>query len=261
MSNESENPRSEELAPGIEKVYYSLVDLRKALPDGVKVREESVGADGVLIHIQYPPNALDSIQQDERLKNFMIKVAQSVNRKVSIIASRNDLDIRVKRPRSVSLQMNEVTVPKQTVIDEIRSIVEDNSVTTATVSITNTHIVEDQPQPQPQPQLTLEAVEQLIRRVVSEELEKRKPKRTTKKTPVKSESPPKMEAIPDKGTMAVNPTKAESTVTRTPLKKKAKTIGKSNGKHKPADTGTVTKSAPQPRKTRSKRQIESTLDL
>ena len=118
--------------------YWQLPGTVNMFPDGTKVREESVGADTVLLHITYPADV-----DTDKISNFAERFGREMPRNVRAVFTDNTIGIHVNRPRSVSLVMSGNTIQSKDLLERIEQIMSDNSVTTVHMSITDNTIVSE----------------------------------------------------------------------------------------------------------------------
>jgi len=118
--------------------FWQLPEVLKELPEA-QIREESIGADTVLLHVTYPRDT-----DVERVTNFARMLGREIPKNVRAVLTEDDIKISVHRPRIVSLNINGNTIRADTLLDQIKEIVGDPEVNQIHLSITN-NIIEAPP--------------------------------------------------------------------------------------------------------------------
>jgi len=120
--------------------FWQLPAALQGLPEA-QLREESIGADTVLLHITFPKGT-----DPERLSNFARAFSRELPKNVRAIFTEDDIGIKVHRPRMVSLQITNNTIYAKDLLEQIKRLVEDKDVTHVQIALHGNNIVE-KPEP------------------------------------------------------------------------------------------------------------------
>jgi hypothetical protein len=126
--------------------FWQLPGWVKKFDDGAELREESIGADHVLIHVTVP-KTVDS----ERMAAFARNFSKELPKNARAIFTCDDIQIKVHRPRSVSLSMVGNKIEGDALIDQIRQPLEDSNITNINLHVQDNIIEQSVPKPLPIP--------------------------------------------------------------------------------------------------------------
>lgn len=110
--------------------FWRLPGAIQHLPDGAEIREESIGADHVLLHVTFPDDT-----DVERISQFARNFTKEMPKNVRAIFTMEGIEIKVKRPRSVSLQMVNNRIDSEALLSQIKGLIEDNDITNVNLHI------------------------------------------------------------------------------------------------------------------------------
>lgn len=110
--------------------FWRLPGTIQHLPDGAEIREESIGADHVLLHVTFPDDT-----DVERISQFARNFTKEMPKNVRAIFTMEGIKINVKRPRSVSLQMVNNRIDSEALLSQIKELIEDNDITNVNLHI------------------------------------------------------------------------------------------------------------------------------
>lgn len=120
--------------------FWQLPAALQGLPEA-QLREESIGADTVLLHITFPKGT-----DPERVSNFARAFSRELPKNVRAIFTEDDIGIHVHRPRTVSLQITNNEIYAADLLEQIDKLVKDKDVTQVQVALHGNHILE-KPEP------------------------------------------------------------------------------------------------------------------
>ena len=121
--------------------FWQLPGTIKNLPNGSKIREESIGADTVLLHVTFPQNTFEN--DYSRIDKFAKSFSNTLPKNTRAVFTEEGIKINVTRPRSVSLTMTDNTIHSRVLIEQIEELVKDKSIHQVNIFITNNEILED----------------------------------------------------------------------------------------------------------------------
>jgi len=120
--------------------FWQLPAALQGLPEA-QLREESIGADTVLLHITFPKDT-----DTERVTNFARAFSRELPKNVKAVFTEDDIGITVHRPRTVSLQITNNTIFAEDLLDQIKQLVADKDVTQVQIALHGNNIME-KPEP------------------------------------------------------------------------------------------------------------------
>lgn len=125
----SENKRAEP--------FWQLPGVVKQFDSGAEIREESIGADHVLIHVTVPGTI-----EAERLAAFARSFSKELPKNARAVFTHEDIRISVQRPRSVSLSFVGNTIEGDTLLKDIQQLLDDSSITNIHIQVQNNNIIQ-----------------------------------------------------------------------------------------------------------------------
>lgn len=117
--------------------FWQLPGVVKQFDSGAEVREESIGADHVLIHVTVPGDI-----EAERLAAFARSFSKELPKNARAVFTHEDIRINVQRPRSVSLSFVGNTIEGDTLLKDIQQLLDDSSITNIHIQVQNNNIIQ-----------------------------------------------------------------------------------------------------------------------
>lgn len=117
--------------------FWQLPGAMKKLPDGSEIREESLGADQVLLHVTFPAGT-----DTERISNFARAFTRELPKNVRAIFTEEDIRINIQRPRAVNLNISDNTIESDVLLEQIRRLVENQNIQTTSIFVQRNQIIQ-----------------------------------------------------------------------------------------------------------------------